>query len=187
MEAYRSKMREVRGQGLKRWCNRVGVAALWAAALCGCASYDGSSLTPGQSTLQDVLATMGQPAAQWTASDHSMRLSYPHGPSGYHSYMVDIDTAGRLQGIHDVMNQDNFNRISRGMAEADVLRTLGPSVPAWTSYFAARRELVLEWHYCNESSQGARFDVLLDGERHDVRTTMSWIEDCGFGPCACGR
>jgi len=64
-------------------------AALCALTLCGCASYGGAGLKPGQSTLQDVLATMGEPAARWTAPDHSMQLSYPRGPSGFSHHCAD--------------------------------------------------------------------------------------------------
>jgi hypothetical protein len=165
--------------------------AACALALCGCAalpySYSGSALKPGQATLDDVVAAMGQPAEQWTGPDHSTQLSYPRGPAGYHSFMVELDPAGRLDRIYNVMDETHFQRISRGMSQADVLRTLGPSVPAWTSYFEARRELVWEWHYCNEFGQAAHFDVLLDGDGHGVRSTMSWVEYCGIAPCLCGR
>jgi hypothetical protein len=164
------------------------VLALSAAALCGCASYGGGDLTPGQSTLQDVRATMGEPAMQWVAPDLSTQLSYPRGPAGFHSYMVYLDPSGHLQRIQNVMEQSSFYRIEPGMSEEDVLRILGPPVPAWTNYFEARRELVWEWRYCNEFSQTARFDVLFDSDRHAVRTSYGVPEQCNyFDPCLCGR
>jgi hypothetical protein len=165
----------------------VVAAALCAAAVVGCASYDGRSLKPGQSTLQDVRATMGEPAMQWTDPDHSTQLSYPRGPAGYHSYMVYLSPAGRLERIQDVMDPDSFYRISPGMTEEQVLRILGPSVPQWTSYFAARRELVWEWRYCNDSSHRARFDVLFDADSHKVRTSFGNDELCELDDCMCGR
>jgi hypothetical protein len=166
----------------------IFAAALCAAVLCACASYDGHQLTPGQSTLQDVRAAMGEPALQWVNPDHSMQLSYPRGPSGFHSFMVYLGPDGRLQRIENVMDQASFYRIDRGMSEQDVLRILGPPVPQWTNYFSARRELVWEWRYCNEFSQSSRFDVLFDGDRHTVRTSYGSPEVCSiFGPCPCGR
>jgi len=162
--------------------------ALSMAALSGCASYSGRDLTPGQSTLQDVRASMGEPALQWVAADHSVQLSYPRGPAGFHSYMVYVDSSGHLRRIENVMDSASFYRIEPGMTEDDVLRILGPSVPAWTQYFAARRELVWEWRYCNELSQTARFDVLFDGDRHMVRTSFGTPELCNdLDPCLCGR
>jgi hypothetical protein len=171
---------------------RLARATLAATAAClamlyGCVSYSGSGLKPGQSTLQDVLATMGEPAERWQSPDGSIQLSYPRGPAGYHSYMVELDAAGRLQRIRNVMDEADFNRVSRGMTEAQVLRTLGPSVAAWTNYFPARRELVWEWRYCDQFGEAARFDVLFDADRHDVRATMSWVEVYGRDVCLCGR
>ena len=156
--------------------------------LSGCAGYSGSDLIPGRSTLQDVRASMGEPAVQWVAPDHSTQLSYPRGPAGFHSYMVYLDPSGRLQRIENVMDPASFYRIEPGMTEEDVVRILGPSVPAWTQYFAARRELVWEWRYCNEFSQTSRFDVLFDGDRHTVRTSFGTPELCNdLDPCLCGR
>jgi hypothetical protein len=170
---------------------RLGVAVvpaiLCGAALCGCVSYSGGSLKPGQSTLQDVRATMGEPAMQWTEPDHSMQLSYPRGPAGYHSYMVYLDPAGRLQRIENVMGAAAFYRISPGMTEEQVLRILGPSVPAWTNYFEARRELVWEWRYCDDLSQRARFDVLFDADSRKVRTSFGQMELCELDPCLCAH
>jgi outer membrane protein assembly factor BamE (lipoprotein component of BamABCDE complex) len=181
-------MRSGRSPGMnRRFRATPGAAALFAALLSGCVSYSGDSLKPGQSTLQDVEAAMGEPAMQWTDPDHSMQLSYPRGPAGFHSYMVYLDPAGHLQRIQNVMDLDSFYRISPGMTEQQVLRILGPSVPQWTNFFAARRELVWEWRYCNEFSQRARFDVLIDADSHKVRTSFGHAELCELDPCLCGR
>ena len=172
-----------------RWlevCARRCTVA-WLTMLCGCATYDGRGLEPGRSTLPDVLATMGKPAKEWTNPDGSKQLSFPHGPAGYHSYMVHLDPAGKLESVRDVMAESSFNQVRRGMTEDDVVRIIGPPVPAWTNYFEARKELVLEWRYCNDFGELARFDVLLDGNRHDVRSTASRPEDCGPDSCHCGH
>jgi hypothetical protein len=182
-EALRPRARgDAATPGAGRW-----YAAACVVMLAACAGYDGRNLQPGKSTRQDVVAAMGEPAAQWTAPDRSEQLSFPRGPAGYHSYMVDLDADGRLQDIRDVMGEVHFRRISPGMTESDVLRAIGPPVPAWTSYFPARRERVWEWRYCNEFNEAARFDVLFDGDRHDVRSTLRQVEVCGLGPCSCGR
>jgi hypothetical protein len=181
-------MREYRGPSFKeRFRTDLLLDTLCVAMLCGCASYSGSDLRPGQSTVQDVRAAMGEPALQWVEPDHSMQLSYPRGPAGFHSFMVYLDPAGRLQRIENVMDPVSFYRISTGMTEQQVLRILGPSVPQWTQYFPARRELIWEWRYCDEFSHFARFDVLFDEERHTVRTSFGWPEYCGLDPCLCGR
>jgi hypothetical protein len=155
---------------------RVVFCLTWLAAVAGCARYDGSSLNPGQSTLADVEAAMGAPAIRWVDPDHSVQLSYPRGPAGFHSFMVYLDPAGRLVRIQNVMDPSSFYRIEAGMDEKDVLRILGPSVTAWTGYFPARRELVWEWRYCDGFNHAARFDVLFDANTHKVRSSYGHPE-----------
>lgn len=160
---------------------------LFVLCLAACASYNGRGLKPGENTLADVLSTMGPPAMQWDDPDGSKQLSYPRGPAGYHSFMVYIGPDGRLQRIENVMDMTAFARVAAGMNEAEVTRILGPSEPSWSVYFPARRELVREWRYCDDWNSAARFDVLFDADTGKVRTTQSWRENCGHGPCLCGH
>lgn len=160
---------------------------LWVVVLAGCAAYGGHGLKPGEATLDDVLRTMGRPVVQWENPDGSRQLSYPRGPAGYHSFMVYVGPDGRLQRIENVMDMRSFAKIQAGQSQAEVVRILGPSVPAWTAYFPARRELVWEWRYCDDWSSGARFDVLFDGDTGKVRSTLTWREICGRGNCYCSR
>lgn len=154
--------------------------------LAGCAS-DGAGLKPGEATLADVLAAMGKPAMRWENPDRSLQLSFPRGPAGYRSYMVYLGPDGRLQHLENVMTDAAFAKVRPGMSQAEVTRILGPSEPEWTVYFPARRELVWEWRYCDDWSNGARFDVLFDGDSGKVRSTLSRREFCGKSICICGR
>lgn len=158
--------------------------------LAACAPYDGAGLRPGESRLDDVLHTMGQPAMRWQDPDGSLQLSYPRGPMGVHSYMLRLDAGGRLQSIGNVMDMKSFARIRPGMVQSEVLYVLGPA--AGSDYYRARDELVWEWRYCDDWNQLARFFVLFDGTQGAVRSTMSLRESqvgsCGFdGSCFCGR
>jgi hypothetical protein len=160
--------------------------------LSGCAGYGGSGLIPGQAGVDDVVGTMGQPPMQWSDADGSRRLAYPRGPMGVHTYMVQLGADGKLLRIDNVLAPEFFAQITPGMGKDQVLRVLGPPQPAWTVYFAARDELVWEWRYCDDWNRLARFDVLFDGSKELVRTTMSLREEqtgnCGaFGGCRCAR
>jgi hypothetical protein len=155
--------------------------------LSGCASYGGSSLTPGSSSLHDVLALMGQPALQWTGTGGSVQLSYPRGPSGLQSYMVFIDARGRLDRVENVMSAESLAKVAAGMDKDQILRTLGPPVPEWSANFPARRELAWEWRYCNARSMIARFHVLLDSDTGRVRSTMSFDESGPEGGILCAQ
>jgi len=160
--------------------------------LAACASYSGRGLVTGQAGVDDVFRVMGEPKMQWTDADGARRFAYPRGPMGVHTYMVKIGADGKLRDIENVMTPQAFMRIEAGMTKDQVLRVLGPSEPSWTMYFKARDELVWEWRYCDEWNYSARFEVLFDGTKEVVRSTMTLREDqignCGpDGGCKCAN
>lgn len=169
------------------------VAVLAALLLGSCASYSGGGLRPGAARLEDVLRVMGQPALRWQEADGSLQLAYPRGPMGVHTFMVHIGADGRMRSIGNVLDPETFARLRPGMTQLQVLRLLGPSQAAWTVYFRARDELVWEWRYCNEWNEAARFNVLFDGSKETVRSSMSLTESqmglCGDrdGSCWCAH
>lgn len=161
------------------------------ALLAACAAYSGRGLEPGEAKLEDVARVMGQAAMRWQDADGSIQLAYPRGPMGFHSYMAYIGPDGRLQRIENVMDTKAFALIQAGMTKSQVVRILGPSEPSWTIYFKARDELVWEWRYCDAWNEAARFNVLLDGDKGTVRSTMSQTEAqmglCRQGGCWCAH
>ncbi len=164
------------------------LAIALALLLPACAGYSGGGLIAGGAGQDDVIRVMGEPRMQWSEPDGTRRLAYPRGPMGVHTYMVLIGADGKLQRIENVMDPRFFRRIEAGMDKGQVLRVLGPAEPSWTVYFKARDELVWEWRYCDEWNKLARFDVLFDGAREVVRSTMTLREHCGTeDDCSCGR
>lgn len=144
--------------------------------LAACAAYSGRGLTPGVSSEAEVRAVMGSPALRWDLSGGGVQMAYPRGPAGFHTWMVFVDAAGRLERIENVLDTAHFARVQTGMSQAEVLQLLGPPQPQWTAYFPARDELVWEWRFCDSWGEAARFDVLFDGATKRVRSTLSWTE-----------
>jgi hypothetical protein len=157
--------------------------------LTACGVYLGYGLKPGETSMENVIHTLGPPAMSWQNADGSVELAFPRGPMGIHTYMAIIGEDGKLQKIENVLDEKNFARVQRGMNKHEVLRILGPSYPNWTSYFERRDELVWEWRYCDAWNEPARFNVLFDNTLGTVRSTMSLTESqrgfCRMGPCAC--
>ncbi len=149
---------------------------LSALLLSACAQLDGRSLKPGISVAADVSRRMGQPAIRWEEPDGHQQWVYPTGPMGYHTWMVYLAPDYRLLRLENALEPRHFARIQPGMTPEQVLRILGPSVPAWTTYYQARDELVWEWRYCDDWAEPARFYVLFDRSRQTVRSTMSQTE-----------
>jgi outer membrane protein assembly factor BamE (lipoprotein component of BamABCDE complex) len=168
---------------------RLFIPILSAFILVACASYSGTGLKPGESRLEDVVRIMGNPAMRWQDPDGSQQLAYPR---GIHTFMVQIGSDGKMQRIENVMDMKTFARIRPDMTKNQVLHILGPSEPSRSDYFKARDELVWEWRYCDAWNEAARFDVLFDGHKEVVRSTMSLTESqmglCGReGSCLCAR
>ena len=157
--------------------------------LSGCASYNGRNLKPGTATQSDVIASMGEPAMDWTNSDGSAQLAYPRGPAGTETFMVFIAPNGVLQEIKPVLNAAHFAQIKRDSTQQEVLRLIGPPQADRTVYFEARDELVWEWRFCDSFSQQAFFNVLFDGTSGLVRSSLErpaieyWRQPVRF----CGR
>ena len=158
--------------------------------LAACAGYDGRGLTPGLSSVEDVIAVMGEPALRWRDADGGQQLAYPRGPAGPHTYMAYFGPDGRLIRIENVLQMRHFARIAPGKDDREaVLRLIGPPNPEWTLYFAARDELAWEWRFCDDWSRLARFDVLFDAASGLVRSAMQRPEP-GWGRGGapyCGR
>jgi hypothetical protein len=156
-------------------------ALAFALLLAGCASYSGYGLQAGSSRAADVERTMGPPALRWTDPDGSQQLAYPRGPSGLHTIMVRIDPQGVMTSRENVLSPKHLAKVREGMSQEDVLRTLGPSDPFGTVYFAARDELVWDWRWCDDYGEPSRFYVLFDASKGTVRTTMNQSESMAFG------
>jgi hypothetical protein len=137
-----------------------------------CASYDGRGLKPGEAGLDDVLATMGQPALRWRDPDGSQQLAYPRGPAGFHTFMVRLGPDGKLQAIENVLDERHLADVHAGISQEQVLRILGPSDARLTHYFKARDELAWDWRYIEPSGEPMRMMVLFDATSGKVRSAM---------------
>jgi hypothetical protein len=95
----------------------------------GCASYSGSSLTPGVSTEADTRAIMGQPGAIYTAppgAGYALSWEYSHQPMGRQTYMVRFDAAGKVVRVDQVLDLKYVPALKVGSdTEDDVRRMFG--------------------------------------------------------------
>jgi len=99
-----------------------------ACLLAGCAGYAAygpGDLKPGQPAA-DVRARMGEPTLQSRRPDGGVRLDYGRGPYGKHTYRVELDAAGRVQRIGQLLNERNFEALPLRIEAAEVLDRLGP-------------------------------------------------------------
>ena len=101
--------------------------ALAAAVLASaCASYSGYGLHPGSSTADDVVKTMGKPAAEFEEPGGGRELFFPRGPLGTETFAAHVDAGGVLRNIEQVLDDDHFRAIHEGQTRDQVLRMIGP-------------------------------------------------------------
>jgi hypothetical protein len=106
--------------GLARRISALALALL----LAGCAGLQPHKQLANGQTEANVLATMGQPTNRYSLPGGGQRLEYARGPQGFETWMVDLDAAGRVSRVEQVLPL-RFADVKRGMAADEVQRLLG--------------------------------------------------------------
>jgi hypothetical protein len=116
---------------------------LLAALLAGCAGY-GAALVPGQSTIENVKAAMGEPTMVRELPDGDEILWYSKLPFGRESYAARIDPDGLLISLEQRLSREFIAQVRPNQSTADdVLNTLGPPYRVY-QYPRQQREA---WEY----------------------------------------
>jgi outer membrane protein assembly factor BamE (lipoprotein component of BamABCDE complex) len=99
---------------------------LLAALLAGCSGY-GGGLVPGQSSIEDVRAAMGEPTMVRNLPDGDQVLWYSKLPYGRESYAARIAPDGTLVSFEQRLTPENIAKLRPNESTADdVLDILGP-------------------------------------------------------------
>jgi hypothetical protein len=93
--------------------------------LAGCTGYGPGNLQTGQSEA-DVIARMGTPTVRSALAGGGARLDFARGPMGAHTYRVEVDGAGRVRSIDQLLTETNFETVQRGETPEQVRDRLGP-------------------------------------------------------------
>lgn len=125
-----------------------------------------TKLTEGESTEQDVRYLFGPPHAVREVAG-GKGLVYPLGPEGSHTLVIRIDANGKYQGRENLLTRENFNRVSPGQREADVVALLGP--PGRTQKYALKQETAWEWRFL-DGTETRLFVVMFDANGAVVST-----------------
>ncbi len=132
---------------IRRRLPALALAALLGA--CALGPYSPRGVPPGASR-DEVLRVMGPPTATYTMPDGHVRLEYSRLPAGRHTFMVDLDAAGRMAHWENVLDEAHFAAIRPGMTTADVLRMIGP--PTFTAWYRLPTPGIT-WNYRFETIQ----------------------------------
>jgi outer membrane protein assembly factor BamE (lipoprotein component of BamABCDE complex) len=157
-----------------RLCANQWLVALFVTlslTLTGCDQVAQKELQVGASSKDDVLVKMGKPTMIWEEKDGSALYEYPRGPEGHQTYMVKIAADGKYQGMDNILNEGNFNKVAAGMTRDDIRRQLGR--PTETTMVQLKKEEMWTWKYMRNNSESRRFHVMMDAEGKVVRTEYS--------------
>ncbi len=151
------------------------------ASLPGCAGVSASvdatlnpppALRTGMSEAE-VAAQMGTPTGRYALPAGATRLEYAKGPYGVVTYMVDLDASGRSSAWAQVLDQEHFAKLKKGMGKEAVLLLLGR--PGQRAAESQGRE---SWYWRFRSFDCQRLAVTFD-ERGRVTAPFEVLVDQG--------
>ena len=128
---------------------KFGLVTFAGAFLAACSSLSTIPVSVGASQ-DEVLARYGPPTAM-VALPVGKRLQYSMQPAGQSALMVDLDAAGRVTSVRQVLNPTDFARVAVGQwTRADTLREFGrpasvEHVGNWSGDI-----LMYRWQYAND-------------------------------------
>jgi hypothetical protein len=107
----------------------LAITCCLALALSACGTYGPGKLAVGQSN-SEVEKSLGTPTARYALPrgmqpEGGTRLEFARGPFGGDTFMVDVDTSGKVTRWAQVLTERNFEAIPQGMSTQDLLLTLG--------------------------------------------------------------
>ena len=137
----------------------LSLALALAITLSACAGYSPGDLRPGQ-TEADMRARLGEPTGRFARTDGGSRVEYARGPAGKHTYIIELDAAGRIQGWTQVLTEQRFDAVAIEAPQAAVREQLGRPSERRVGW----RGVGEVWSYRYESEVCRWFQVwLVDG------------------------
>lgn len=158
-----------------RWYKWLLLASVL--ALGGCAGYGPTSEFIGLSR-SETLARLGTPMPMPADINNARRLDFPRGPAGKHTYSVYFNEQGRVTGYRQLLTDENFAKIARGMDESEVVDIIGVS----RNTFGLARDRGYVWNYRYVNAHCHWFQIEFTAEKK--------VRSAGYGvppECRVGR
>lgn len=152
----------------------VALALLLSAVLAGCAGLGSNAPLSAASTEAQVRASWGEPGRVWLPQPGlpagNKVLEYSRQPSGHTAFMVEIGADGKVAGVRQVLNRENFARVVVGMTPDQVLRLLGQ--PMKITHYRLKDLTYYDWRYLDGPTRenSAVFSAVFDASMRVVST-----------------
>mgnify|MGYP006167243679 CR=1 FL=1 len=107
---------------------------LSAIGITACDYINVKELQPGVSTATEVRERFGPPHMEWRNDDGSVTWEFSRQPEGVECFMITIGADNILRTIDQVLNEQTFARVEKGMNGDHVRRLLGKPASSqhWT-------------------------------------------------------
>lgn len=116
----------------------------------------------------EVLQRWGQPSARYGLADGGQRLEYATGPFGRSTWMLDLDSGGRLARAEQVLTDSSLQALQArlpGMPRDELLRTLG--TPGERRGGGRQGGEIWSWRYETNECLWFRVSIGDDGQVRD--------------------
>ena len=140
-----------------------------AAALCLVACDRSSKLEEGVSTEVEVRKEFGEPVTVTVMPDGSRIMEYPRQPEGWTNYLITIGSDGKMSALRQLLNPDNFARVTPGLSQNEVRTLLGR--PAKMVPYALKNEEVWDWRF-RPQSESKLFSVTFGPDKRVSATAI---------------
>ena len=134
-----------------------------------------AQLKPGESTEQEVRKLFGPPESVRETGD-GKGLVYPLGPNGTATLLLRIGRDGKYQGRENLLTRANFQRVTPGMTEADVLALLAR--PGRREEYRLKQETAWEWRF-DDGADTRVFVVTFNAAGKVVSTAIEEVPRIG--------
>ena len=94
------------------------------ALVAGCAGYGPGPLGPGAGEAE-VRERMGLPTGSGSSPSGARWIEYARGPMGKHTWRIELDAAGRVSAVRQLLTDANFETVIPGAAAAEVRERIG--------------------------------------------------------------
>jgi hypothetical protein len=147
---------------------RAALACLSALALAGCVQpWQQYSQGADEST---IIARLGPPRESYDLPNGGKRLMWPTQPMGETTTAADIDAAGKIVNVRQVLQPNEFYRAEIGKwTKSDVLVNFGR--PVETAYFPLMKREVWTYRYLEDNVWYMMYSFYFD-EQGIVRLTQ---------------
>jgi len=148
---------------------RLGLCLSLLAALLLVACDRSSKLEEGVSTEVEVRKEFGEPVTVTVMPDGSRIMEYPRQPEGWTNYLITIGTDGKMSGLRQLLNADNFARVTPGLSQNEVRTLLGR--PAKMVPYALKNEEVWDWRF-RPQTESKLFSVTFGADKRVTATII---------------